>query len=260
MPVIGTAAAAGAKIGRTVGRGGDNHRNDVETVQKLLNANAEALGLTELLVEDGKVGRKTIAAIEAFQKKVLGFRHPDGRIHPNGLVWSALVDTALHKLNELSAPWIELARQECGEKEVKGTLKNNSRIVEYLNTFEKLRTGYVSKKHNLTAADVDETAWCSAFINWCLIKAGKPAGISALAASWLDYGTKLDSPRLGAITVIYTTPKKSVSGTTTTGNHVGFYTGRNDRGIVLLGGNQGDRVSESAFGKGWTIKGYRWPS
>ncbi len=75
-------------IARSVGRGGSNSQDDVKTVQILLNLSANAA-----LAEDGTIGPKTIAAIEAFQSKI-GFTKPDGRVDPAGKtlkqLWKAM--------------------------------------------------------------------------------------------------------------------------------------------------------------------------
>ena len=67
----------------SVGRDASNRRDDVVTAQLLLNLNAERAGLHEPLATDGRAGRRTIAAIEAFQRHVVKMRYPDGRVEPN---------------------------------------------------------------------------------------------------------------------------------------------------------------------------------
>jgi len=84
-----------AQISGSVGQGGDNRKEDVELVQKLLNAHVEALGLPRL-DEDGKIGVDTVGAIRKYQADVLGMRKPDGRIDVGGNSWKAL--------NEKQAP------------------------------------------------------------------------------------------------------------------------------------------------------------
>lgn len=69
-------------LGGSVGRGGRNEPADVVTVQRLLNRNGAALA------EDGACGPKTIAAIEAFQKRAFG--KGDGRVDPDGRTLAAL--------------------------------------------------------------------------------------------------------------------------------------------------------------------------
>jgi hypothetical protein len=76
-------------IGASVGKGGVNELADVLVVQHLLN---DWLGDTgqKTLPTTGNCGPLTIAAIEAFQARVLGATRPDGRIDPGGRTWNAL--------------------------------------------------------------------------------------------------------------------------------------------------------------------------
>lgn len=69
-------------ISGTVGQGGQNDRLDVKTVQILLNLSGNAIGLVAPLVEDGIVGSSTLAAIEKFQRQVLGMPSPSICIDP----------------------------------------------------------------------------------------------------------------------------------------------------------------------------------
>ena len=71
-------------ISRSVGRGGSNNRNDVETVQQLINANIGLITPLAPLDVDGKVGNKTIGAITEYQSRVVHMRSPDGVVDPNG--------------------------------------------------------------------------------------------------------------------------------------------------------------------------------
>lgn len=76
-------------IKASVGVGAHNQTNDVVIVQELLNkvpANEGGLTPSEKLIEDGKCGPLTIAAIRKFQefhKTVLRI-NPDGRVDPGG--------------------------------------------------------------------------------------------------------------------------------------------------------------------------------
>ncbi|MBN6062747.1 TIGR02594 family protein [Aggregatibacter actinomycetemcomitans] len=127
-------------------------------------------------------------------------------------------------------PWIDIAKQELGVKEIPKRTANNLRIIEYHST-----TGKFSD---------DETLWCSSFVNWVIGKAGIKGTNSARALSWKDWGIILDKPAYGSIGVIKW-PK---------GGHVGFVVGikRDKNGkekIILLGGNQSDKVQYSEFAK-----------
>lgn len=96
------------------------------------------------------------------------------------------------------------------------------------------------------------TAWCAAFVNWCLEQAGAPHLGMATAISWLKFGTPLARPVYGCVAIV--PPSKSTGSST---GHVAFYVETRGNMIGLLGGNQGDAVSISYFHR---VLGYRWPS
>lgn len=96
------------------------------------------------------------------------------------------------------------------------------------------------------------TAWCAAFVNWCLQQAGAPHLGCATAASWLKLGTPLPSPKYGCVTIV--PPAKSTGSTT---GHVAFYVETKGKNVGLLGGNQSHQVKISYFSH---VLGYRWPT
>ena len=75
-------------ISASVGRGGRNSPDDVRIIQALLNQSLPAP--FSPLTEDGQIGKQTIEAIEAFQKKVVKLNPPDGLISPDGRTFAAL--------------------------------------------------------------------------------------------------------------------------------------------------------------------------
>ncbi len=77
------------KIISSVGRDGTNRSADVKIVQKLLNTQ-KISGVTIPLKVDGKIGSKTTARIEKFQKEILKIVRPDGRVDPNGKTFKKL--------------------------------------------------------------------------------------------------------------------------------------------------------------------------
>jgi predicted chitinase len=86
------ASAAGRGAGIIVAAVGPqcpNQRDDVDTVQRLFNLCAAA-GRMEIdddaLKTDGVFGPKTLTAIMAFQRRVMGEPAPDGRVDPGGPV------------------------------------------------------------------------------------------------------------------------------------------------------------------------------
>jgi predicted chitinase len=73
-----------------------NQRDDVETVQRLLNLCAAA-GRVQIdedtLKPDGVFGQKTLTAIMAFQRSAFGEQAPDGRVDPRGPVMAGLCES-----------------------------------------------------------------------------------------------------------------------------------------------------------------------
>ena len=93
--------------------------------------------------------------------------------------------------------------------------------------------------------------WCADFINFILRRTGHPTTNSRAAKSFLDYGKRIDTPRVGAIVVL-------VRGSN--GGHVGIVRGTDGAGnIIVISGNHGNKVSESAYPKS-RVLGYVVPS
>jgi uncharacterized protein (TIGR02594 family) len=95
----------------------------------------------------------------------------------------------------------------------------------------------------------DESHWCSAFVNFCLLRArggrDDAAGLlkptkSAASASFRSWGTQTESPKFGDIVVFRKSSDPNFG-------HVGFYVSHNFRDIIVLGGNQ---RSKGRFNKG----------
>jgi hypothetical protein len=78
-------------IGASVGKGGANALQDVLTVQVLLNDNARKLTPLPALRVDGRIGPKTVTAIETFQKRVMSLPQLTGKVDPNSLTFTALL-------------------------------------------------------------------------------------------------------------------------------------------------------------------------
>jgi uncharacterized protein (TIGR02594 family) len=133
--------------------------------------------------------------------------------------------------------WMPVALQEIGIKEYVGAA-DNPRIVEYLSS-----TTLDSEERSN-----DETPWCSAFVNWCLVKAGYEGTDSAWAKSWLAWGKELDAPRRGCLTLF----------SRNEGGHVAFFVGESSSGIDVLGGTQSNAVKISSYPKS-RLLGYRIP-
>jgi|SRR5271157_2214624 len=76
------------RISGSVGRNGVNQRNDVLTVQQLINEHLP-VPLHPLNV-DGQCGPLTIGAIEEIQRRLLHMNPPDGRVDPSGATFRFL--------------------------------------------------------------------------------------------------------------------------------------------------------------------------
>jgi uncharacterized protein (TIGR02594 family) len=147
----------------------------------------------------------------------------------------------------LKAPWMKVADEEfkAKVKRVPGKAAN-PHIIEYFK-----ETGLGKKD-----AGTDETAWCAAFCNWCLVKAGYKGTHDALAASFRHWGraTRGNKPALGAAALIRFPDGR---------HHVTFVAGQDKSGVRLatLGGNQGNNsaVTHSHVPTAWVVC-YRYPA
>jgi uncharacterized protein (TIGR02594 family) len=93
--------------------------------------------------------------------------------------------------------------------------------------------------------------WCADFINFILRRTGHPTTNSRAAKSFLDYGKRIDTPRVGAIVVL--TRGRN-------GGHVGIVRGTDGAGnIIVISGNHGNKVSESPYPKS-RVLGYVIPT
>ena len=225
-------------------------------VQRALNV---ALDRNPPLIPDGDWGNQTTSAMKDFQ--VMIGAPPTG--NPDDATFARLEAQAVASgwLETPKpggpAPWMAIGRSQQGVAELSG-IDANPKILGYISTFRYLKDIAAKDQPGLRMIDTDETAWCACFVHWCLLRAGQRKGPSAAAKDWQEYGVACTAVE-GAITVIQgnVTP-----GTTASGWHVGFLVRQTQTGVVLLGGNQGNRVSEQEFSsaKGWQLRATRWPS
>jgi uncharacterized protein (TIGR02594 family) len=136
--------------------------------------------------------------------------------------------------------WMQIARGEMGTKEFLGSA-DNPEVVKYLKSVDNI---------SISAQRNDETAWCSAFVNWCLEQTGKKGTKNAAARSWLKWGNELTTPEQGCIVVLWRGSPDGWMG------HVGFFVRETSNYVYLLGGNQNDHVNISKYPKE-RILGYR---
>lgn len=131
----------------------------------------------------------------------------------------------------------EIALGEYGVTEWAGP-RHNPEVLKYFR-----ETGFPAVKN-------DETAWCSAFVAWCCLKAGLPHTGSLMARSWLNWGKPVFEPQIGDIVVFWRNSLSSPWG------HAGFYVRNNGSKIWTLGGNQDNKVGIEPY-FGINLLGYR---
>lgn len=136
------------------------------------------------------------------------------------------------------AYWLDVAYAEHGVAEVRGG--ENERILEYFRS-----TTY--------HASEDEVPWCAAFVSWVLDQCQLDNPATVTARKFENYGTELPDWRPGCIGVLW-----RGSPTATTG-HVGFVIAAHGDQVVLLGGNQGDRVDLAIYPRSQVLS-FRWPT
>lgn len=133
--------------------------------------------------------------------------------------------------------WLTEARKHEGLAEIPG-LRHNATILRWL---QQLKAWWQD----------DETPWCGVFVAHCIDQAGLPLPKFWMRAkAWADWGSRLAAPVPGCIVVF---DRKG-------GGHVGFVVGRTANGLLMvLGGNQGNRVSIAPF-ELCRVLAYVWPA
>lgn len=132
--------------------------------------------------------------------------------------------------------WLQIARSDIGLAEIEGA-PTAPVIAKWLT---KLHAWWTD----------DETPWCGTAIAAWMADAGiDPPTHWYRAKGWLDWGTAIAWPAVGAVVVF------AREG----GGHVGLVVGRDPiNRLLVLGGNQGNRVKIAPFDARRVI-GYRWP-
>lgn len=121
-----------------------------------------------------------------------------------------------------------LALSQYGLKEVPGTT-NNPLILKF----------FAESGHKWVQDD--ETAWCSAFVNWCAKKCGYEFTGKLNARSWLNIGWQASSPEMGDLAILWRESPMSWKG------HVGFVVNIIGDQVYVLGGNQRNQVNVTAY-------------
>ncbi len=139
-------------------------------------------------------------------------------------------------------PWMQIAIMEVGVQE--WASGDNPRILEYLQS-----CGIAG---NLLH---DETAWCAAFVNWCVLRSGYKPQHSARVSDWWGWGRPV-VPAYGSICIMQPlTVDQAGSG------HIGFLHAEDDTNVWLLSGNSHNQVRIAAYPKSKLITNepFRWP-
>lgn len=126
---------------------------------------------------------------------------------------------------------INKALSEYGVKEIVGA-KDNQRIIKYFTDI-----GFNGQKLK------DETAWCSAFVNWVAKTCGYEYSGKLTARSWLAVGQSVKQPKVGHVVVLWREDPNSWKG------HVGFFIKETKKLVYVLGGNQRNMVCIKAYPK-----------
>jgi uncharacterized protein (TIGR02594 family) len=98
----------------------------------------------------------------------------------------------------------------------------------------------------------DEVPWCSAFVNYICWLARLPRSKDLRARSWLNIGRGIPLEAADAGDVIIIKRGKGAQPgpeVTDAPGHVGFYAGRFDQFVEILGGNQSDTVKVSRYSR-----------
>ncbi len=207
------------------------HNETIRKIQQALIAKGYAPGEV-----DGVWGRRSIAAVRAFQEKT-GLV-VDGIVGPETA--AALFSDTAEAPSGVLLPWLAEAENLIGTSEAQGA-KNSPVILDWADSLD---IHYGS----------DDVPWCGLFVAHCIgatmqdeVLPSNPLG----ARQWERFGDPTE-PRLGAVMVFWRESRSGDKG------HVGFYTGEDDDAYRILGGNQGDKVCMTWIARNRLLKA-RWP-
>ena len=204
------------------------NNSEVKNMQHMLSA----LGYN--LVVDGDFGEGTKVVVFEFQAK-------------EGLVVDGLVGDNTYTVIECkyklsfngsvsTQPWMQQAKSQIGMHE----RTDESVVQDYWRK---------AKLSGLAKRSASSVPWCSGFCCAMFEDVGIRSARTDGAKNWLNWGKGLESPVDGCIVVF----------TRSGGGHVGFVTGEDNQGnLLVLGGNQGDAVNIKSFSK-TRVTGYRYP-
>lgn len=132
---------------------------------------------------------------------------------------------------------LKMALSQIGIAEIVGS-EDNEVIVNY---FKEIGHSWVTD---------DETAWCSAFMNWCCLKCDLPRSNKLTARSWLKVGNEVTEPEMGDLVVFWRGKRDGWKG------HIAIYIREDENYVYCLGGNQSNQVCIKPYYKK-RVLGYR---
>ncbi|MDB5670012.1 MAG: hypothetical protein JWO25_971 [Alphaproteobacteria bacterium] len=135
--------------------------------------------------------------------------------------------------------WMQIAEAEEKAGISEFSPATHSRILEYLATCEDLEDDEFGRY---------DTPWCSAFVNWCVLRAGLAGTNSGWARSWRDWGSEDLEPGAGSIAV-WSRFRDVGAGFERVGGHVAFLVADHGETVEVLGGNQRDQVCRAVYPK-----------
>lgn len=187
---------------------------------------------------DGVRGRKTIAAVERFQKT--HHLDVDGIVGPETMRALFGGTPAAAADGPDAAPWMDIALAKKGMREK----SDNAELRAFL------------KSGGGTVGDPASIPWCGDFVETCIAIAlpREPLPTNPYAAiNWATWG-KACAPQYGAVLSFWRGSPNGWQG------HVGFYAGEDATHFHVLGGNQSDAVTISRIAKTrLRANGCRWP-
>lgn len=130
-----------------------------------------------------------------------------------------------------------IAKRFVGTEEVAGSV-HNPQILAMLKLVDQ-------------SVSSDETPWCSAFVNYVAWLLGCERSNSLSARSWLNVGKPVDPSEamMGFHVVVLKRGTGDQPGPSVLNapGHVGFFYGFDRDSVLVLGGNQGNKVTLSTF-------------
>lgn len=137
-------------------------------------------------------------------------------------------------------PWLQIAKNEIGVRERFDYIDPNIDKYWMATTFQ----------HSQITA---RTPWGCAFVAWVLKEAKLDETLlSPRCGDWVNFGSALEGPAVGAIAVFEPFIDESLSG------FAGFITEFDDATVTIVGGNISDSVAVRRYPLS-RVRAYRWP-